>query len=67
MYTITEVNRHTLNVDQALNTTTERLFMQTSEGPNGTVPKLQVVADYLSSAPTDPVQAHPTPHPRICH
>jgi hypothetical protein len=67
VYTITEVNRHTLNVDEALNTTIERLFMQTSEGPNGTVPKLQVVADYLSSAPTDPVQAHPTPHPRICH
>ena len=67
LYTITEVNRHTRNVDEALHTTTERLFMQTSEGPNGTVPKLQVVADYLSSDPTDPAAAHPTPHPRICH
>ena len=67
LYTITEVNRHTLNLDEAISTTTERLFMQTSEGPNGTVPKLQVVADYLSSEPTDPVQAHPKAHPRICH
>jgi hypothetical protein len=67
LYTITEVNRHTRNVDEALHTTTERLFMQTSEGPNGTFPKLQVVADYLSSEPTDPAAAHPTPHPRICH
>ena len=67
LYTISEVNRHTLNLDEAINTTTERLFMQTSEGPNGTVPKLQVVADYLSSAPTDPIEAHPKAHPRICH
>lgn len=67
LYTITEVIRHTLTLDEAINTTTERLFMQTSEGPNGTVPKLQVVADYLSSEPTDPVEAHPKAHPRICH
>jgi len=67
LYTITEVRRHTRNLDDAINTTTERLFMQTSEGPNGTIPKLQVVADYLSSAPADPVAAHPNAHPRVCH
>ena len=67
LYTITEVRRHTRSLDDAINTTTERLFMQTSEGPNGTVPKLQVVADYLSSEPTDPVAAHPAAHPRVCH
>ena len=66
VYTIKEVHRHTLNLDEAFNTHTERLFMQTSEGPHGTVPKLQVVADYLSSAPTDPESAHPAAHPRIC-
>jgi len=66
LYTITEVRRHTKTLDQAINTTTERLFLQTSEGPNNSYPKLQVVADYLSSAPTDPVQAHPKAHPRIC-
>jgi hypothetical protein len=67
LYTITEVRRHTRSLDDALNTTTERLFMQTSEGPNGTIPKLQVVADYLSSEPTDPAAAHPKPHPYVCH
>jgi len=67
LYTITEVRRHTRNLNDAINTNFERLFLQTSEGPNGTVPKLQVVADYLSSEPTDPAAAHPKAHPRICH
>jgi hypothetical protein len=66
LYTVTEVRRHTLSLDDAINTSTERLFLQTSEGPNGTIPKLQVVADYLSSEPTDAAAAHPKPHPRIC-
>jgi len=66
LYTVTEVRRHTLSLAGAINTTTERLFLQTSEGPNGTIPKLQVVADYLSSEPADPAAAHPKPHPRIC-
>jgi hypothetical protein len=66
LYTVTEVRRHTLSLDDAINTSTERLFLQTSEGPNGTIPKLQVVADYLSSEATDPAAAHPKPHPRIC-
>jgi len=66
LYTITEVHRHTRSLQNAFDTTTERLFMQTSEGPNGTIPKLQVIADYLSSEPADPVEAHPKPHPRIC-
>ena len=66
LYTISEVHRHTLSLSDALNTQIERLFMQTSEGPQGTVPKLQVVADYLSSAKTDAVAAHPPAHPRIC-
>jgi hypothetical protein len=66
LYTITEVRRHTRDLDDAVATTTERLWMQTSEGPNGTVPKLQVVADFLSAAKTDPKSAHPDAHPRIC-
>jgi len=66
LYSVTEVRRHTLSLNDALNTNTERLFLQTSEGPNGTIPKLQVVADYLSSEPADPTAAHPKPHPRIC-
>ena len=66
VYTITEVRRHTRSLDDAFNTTTERLWMQTSEGPAGTVPKLQVVADFLSAAPTDFKSAHPKPKVDIC-
>ncbi|MEO8273006.1 MAG: hypothetical protein ABI620_02935 [Chloroflexota bacterium] len=66
VYTITEVRRHTHDLNDAAATTTERLWMQTSEGPIGTVPKLQVVADFLSAEKTDPKSAHPAAHPKIC-
>jgi hypothetical protein len=66
LYTISEVRRHTRNLDDALNTTTERLWMQTSEGPDGTVPKLQVVADFVIEQEADPAEAHPEAHPRVC-
>ena len=66
LYTISEVRRHTHNLEDAKNTTTERLWLQTSEGPVGHVPKLQVVADFLSSDKTNPKAAHPEAHPRIC-
>jgi hypothetical protein len=66
LYTISEVRRHVIGMDDALRTTTERLWMQTSEGPSGTIPKLQVVADFLSAEKTDPRSAHPPARPRIC-
>ena len=66
VYTIKEVRRHTRSLDDAFHTTTERLWLQTSEGARGTVPKLQVVADFLSAEKTDPKAAHPGAHPRIC-
>jgi hypothetical protein len=66
LYTIKEVHRDVLDLNDAFATTTERLFLQTSEGPAGTAQKLQVIADYLSSNQTDPSSAHPDAHPRIC-
>src|SRR5688572_4315048 len=66
LYTITEVRRHTLSLQDAIDNRIERLWMQTSEGPEGTVPKLQVVADFLAAEPTDHESAHPKPRPRIC-
>lgn len=66
LYIITEVRRHTRDLEDAVNTKTERLWLQTSEGPEGHVPKLQVVADFLSAERTDPESAHPNAHPRIC-
>ena len=66
VYTITQVRRHTKSLDDAFDTRIEQLWMQTSEGPEGTIPKLQVVADFLSAAPTDFKAAHPKPHVVIC-
>jgi hypothetical protein len=66
VYTITEVRRHTTTLTDAFNATVEQLWMQTSEGPEGTIPKLQVVADFLSAAPTDFKSAHPKPKVDIC-
>ena len=66
LYTITEVRQHTRDLNDALAATTERLWLQTSEGPHGTIPKLQVVADFLSAEKTTPAAAHPDAHPRIC-
>jgi hypothetical protein len=66
IYTITEVRRHTLDLNDALAADTERLWLQTSEGPRGTVPKLQVVGDFLSAEKADPKAAHPNARPRIC-
>lgn len=66
LYTISEVRRHTRDLNDAAGATTERLWLQTSEGPMGTVPKLQVVADFLSAEKVDPKAAHPDAHPRIC-
>jgi hypothetical protein len=66
VYTISEVRRHTRSLVDAFQATNERLWLQTSEGPEGTVPKLQVVADFLSAEKTDPKSAHPPAQPRIC-
>lgn len=66
LYEIAKVLPHQLTLDTALNATTEQLWLQTSEGPKGTVPKLQVLALPLSSGPADPAAAHPTPRPLVC-
>lgn len=66
LYEITKVLPHQLNLDAAIAATTEQLWLQTSEGPHGTKPKLQLVAMPLSSGPADPADAHPTPHPVVC-
>ena len=65
-YKIVEVDRHVLDLRDAFAANTEEVFLQTSEGPHGTVPKLQVVATFVSAATTDPKSAHPVAHPRVC-
>ena len=65
-YRIVEVDRHILDLNDAFAANTEEVFLQTSEGPHGTVPKLQVVAGSVSAATTDAKSAHPVAHPRVC-
>lgn len=68
LYEITQVRRHVPpDFDLTkLVTGKEALWLQTSEGPNYTYPKLQLRADPLSAGPADHAEANPTPHPVAC-
>ena len=66
LYEITEVRRHVRTLDAAFKSTSEILWLQTSEGPRGTVGKTQVLAKLLAQEPADPADAHPKPHPVVC-
>jgi hypothetical protein len=65
-YKIVEVDRHVIDMNDALAAHTEEAFLQTSEGPSARYPKLQVIATFVSATTTDQKSAHPAPHPRIC-
>ena len=66
LYEIFQVRRHATDLVAAFNDVDGNLWLQTSEGPNASYPKLQVVAKFLSADKTDPNAAHPVPHPRQC-
>jgi hypothetical protein len=66
LYQVSEVRRHQRDLSAAYADTTGRLWLQTSEGPNDSYPKLQIVADFLSSERASPNAAHPPAHPRQC-
>lgn len=66
IYRVTEVRRHQLDLDDAISASTEQVWLQTSEGPRGTLPKTQLVAMFVSSGPADHAAAHPTPKPVNC-
>ncbi len=65
-YQITRVRRHVTSLDGVFSIGQEQLWIQTSEGPRGTVAKLIVVARRIGYAATDYASAHPTPHPVAC-
>ena len=65
-YEVTQVRLHQLTLNDALNATTEELWLQTSEGPKGTPGKTQLLAMPLITLPADHRAAHPTPHPVNC-
>lgn len=68
-YRITTVLRHATDRTAATDVPADgrRLILQTSEGPSGTVPKLQVVAAFVSVAPAKPAEAMPMPSPIGCY
>ena len=45
----------------------ETLWLQTSEGPVGTIEKTQLVALPLGHAPADHKEANPKANPVFCH
>jgi sortase (surface protein transpeptidase) len=67
VYQITTVKRHATDLSIASDATgTEQLVLQTSEGPTGTVPKLQIAARPVSTVPASPAEAQPSAEPRVC-
>jgi hypothetical protein len=69
-YEITKIYGHVKAdshfLDGPLAATSEQLWLQTSTGPNGSYPKLQVVAVPLDVEPVPHADAHPRAHPINC-
>lgn len=65
-YRITRVRVTTNAMAGVTSLTSERLWLQTSTGPNTTYPKLIVEAARYSSVRSTYASAHPTPHPIRC-
>jgi Sortase domain len=68
LYQISVVKRHALDLTLAydLDPGEHQLIMQTSEGPHGTVPKLQVAATPIGIFDATAAEALPTPNARVC-
>jgi hypothetical protein len=66
LYEIIEVRRHQTTLDGPAKVKRNELWLQTSEGPRGTVGKTQVRARLLSVERAAHKQANPTPKPVNC-
>jgi hypothetical protein len=66
LYEIVDVRRNQTSLDDPLEADSEELWLQTSEGPRGTVGKTQVLARPLSVERADPKDAHPKARPVDC-
>ena len=66
LYEITEVRRHQKTLEDAVTATEDELWLQTSEGPQGTVGKLQILAKPISQEASDHKSAHPKAKPVVC-
>jgi hypothetical protein len=69
IYQIDVVKQHATDLTLAydLDPGQHRLILQTSEGPHGTIPKLQVAAAPIGIYTATAAEALPTPHPKVCH
>ena len=67
-YRLTEVLPHSIDRSSAADVPEGegRLVLQTSEGPSGTVPKLQVVGVLEAVSTAAGSEAQPSPAPRVC-
>jgi hypothetical protein len=68
LYRINIVKRHAVDFSLATNLSAgqHRLILQTSEGPHGTIPKLQIAAKPIGVYASTAALALPTPHPVTC-
>lgn len=69
VYEIFEVKRHAIDLSLAKDVPPgeERLVLQTSEGPSGTVPKLQVAALLVETRASSGGDNAASPRPRVCN
>jgi len=69
VYEIFQVKRHAIDFSLALDVPPgeQRLVLQTSEGPRGTVPKLQVAARLISQLPATREESRPRARPVACY
>lgn len=67
-YRISTVLRHATDRSAAQGVPPDqgRLIIQTSEGPRGTIPKLQVIASLTATESASPEDAQPPASPRAC-
>ena len=66
-YQVTEVRLHQLNLTDAVNATSEEMWLQTSEGPKGTPGKTQLKAIPIGlPLPADHAAANPVAKPVNC-
>lgn len=65
-YEITRVRRHARDFRPVTAAKGETIWLQTSEGPNASYPKLQVAGRLIGHTKVSHDEAHPRPRPRSC-
>ena len=65
-YEITRVRRHARDFGPVYAARDETIWLQASEGPNASYPKLQIAGELIGRKRVTHAEAHPKPHPRRC-